>query len=200
MTTFPRPDTVSIVACGPSAVARGAASAPGLVVAVNGAWRHVPFAVSLSMDGRFARNEWDDLYGRVCMWRDSAVQHAYDAGATSWKDLNAFTCDRHTTKFAENGDAVHWQLNGDHSGYCALNFAYSLRPRRVYLYGFDMDEPTHFFGEYPWADEAARNTRNKFAKWVADMDHAARQFRKAGIDVANTNPRSAIRAFRTARP
>lgn len=202
MTEFPRPDTVSLVACGPSALACGAASAPGMVVAINGAVHHVRYDVALSMDGRFTRNTYRALQGRVCMFRESAWEHAVRAGAKRWSDVNTFANDIGSTKFGGRGADGSWQLNGDNSGYCALNFAYLLRPRRVFLYGFDMGAVEHFFGPYPWANEpgASRTTPEKFGKWRSDMNEASRQFHEARIDVVNTNPQSKVRAFRTGRP
>lgn len=200
---MPRPDTVSIVACGPSALACGAASAPGLVVAINGAYKHVPFAVSFTMDGRFSRNCWRDLTNRWCVWRHSAVKHAMDAGAQGlMANVDGFACDPTSTTFSTYVDPVTGEptYSGSNSGYCALNFAYAARPRRVYLYGFDMREPTHFFGDYPWKGEGDTLTREKLARWAREMSHARRQFDAAGIQVFNTNPNSAISAFEYGRP
>jgi len=194
---FPRPDTVSIVACGPSALDCGAARAPGMVIAVNGAIDHVRYDVALTMDGRFSRNRWQALRGRQAFVRRSAWAHAEAAEATPWLALRIYDCDREQTEFADNDrdNAGVWKLNGGHSGYNALNLAFNLMPRRVYLYGFDMDEPTHFFGEYPWAHEAARNNANKFEIWRKEMVHASGQFRRRRIEVYNTNRLSAIKAF-----
>jgi len=199
---FPRPDVVSIVACGPSALKCGAASAPGMVVAVNGAFRYVRHDVALTMDGRFAREEWPKLQGRPFVVRGSAWQHAIDAGAKHWEGVNVYACDNKSTRFAttpepNTGDMI---LNGTNSGYVALNFAFNMKPRRVYLYGFDMDEPEHFFGPYPWAGQGCVNSEAKFGAWREEMHAAALQFRAAGIGVFNTNPRSRIREFPYGRP
>lgn len=193
---FPRPDTVSIVACGPSALDCGAARAPGMVIAVNGAAAHVRYDVALTMDGRYSRNRWREHRGRQWFVRRSAWQHAMNAGATPWDGLHVYDCDREQTEFARGlHDVGVWTLNGSNSGYNALNLAYSLRPRRVYLYGFDMGEPEHFFGEYPWSHEAAGNNTAKFKDWRKEMVHASGQFRRAGIQVYNTNRLSNIKAF-----
>lgn len=192
---FPRPDTVSIVACGPSALDCGAARAPGMVLAINGAIDHVRFDVALTMDGRFARNRWKALYGKQAFIRRSAWAHVVDVGGMPWDGLRVYECDREQTEFADNDRDVAWTLNGSNSGYNALNLAFNLMPRRVYLYGFDMDEPTHFFGEYPWVHEAGKNNRAKFELWRREMVHASGQFRRRRIEVYNTNRLSAIKAF-----
>lgn len=198
MITFPRPDIVSLVACGPSALKCGAVHAPGMVVAINGAAKHVPHTAAFTMDGRYARNEWQNHQFKPFVVRESAWQHAVRAGARETPTTVRFAGDNKSAIFAENPENCRggWQLNGSNSGYCALNFAYSLRPRKVILYGYDMDVPTHFFGDYSWKGEGDSLNANKLQLWAAEMEYAAHQFRKARIDVVNTNRASAIKAFR----
>lgn len=200
-------EVISIVGCGPSALDCGAGSAPGFVIAVNGAFEYVKHDAALSMDGRFASNCVPRMFGAVPIWlRDRAYRKLKPAELSSATrhHINVFANTHTTTTFAENAlyPTTSWQLNGDHSGYCALNFAYSLRPRVVYLYGFDLHDTDiqHFFGRYPWDGLGSNNSPTKFAKWRKDMFAAAVQFDAKGIRVFNTSRNSAIKAFEFGRP
>ncbi len=170
-----------------------------MVIAVNGAVDHVRYDVALTMDGRFALNRWADLKGRQAFIRASAWEHAVNAGASPWDGLKIFNCDRVPT-FSQRTPTDLLKLNGTNSGYCALNLAYVLRPRRVFLYGFDMGEPTHFFGNYPWHGQGSTNSREKFQTWAREMKEARAQFDAAGMQVFNTNPKTSIKYFEYGRP
>ena len=190
---------ISVIACGPSALRCGAKRSPGIRIAVNDAYRYVECSHVVSMDGRWFEN-------RAADFCDAMSPLLYIRGKTIAKRVKpdgclfrTFKCEIEKTEFSESRD----QLNGDNSGYCALNLAYIMRPERIYLYGFDMKfqkGSDHFFGDYPWKGEGCTNSGKKFAKWSAAMSDAARQFDRAGIEVFNTNSASAIKAFKFGRP
>lgn len=200
-------EVISVIGCGPSALECGAATAPGYVIAVNGAFEYVKHNAVLSMDGRFAANKVPSMFGHVPIWlRYRAFNHV-DVSLCSHAVMHAIKIFKNVhahPRFAENANypTTTWQLNGDHSGYCALNLAYSMQPKTVYLYGFDLndEDKQHFFGKYPWFGQGSTNSRVKFAKWRTDMHEAARQFKARGIRVINTNPSSAIDAFEFGKP
>lgn len=195
-------EVISIVGCGPSAIVSGARSAPGYVIAVNGAFEHVRHHAVLSMDGRFAVNKVPQMFGHSPIWLRDRAERKLNYGEISIsaaRNIRSFANVHTTTTFAENAPhpQTSWQLNGDHSGYCALNLAYALRPRVVYLYGFDLqdEDRQHFFGKYPWHGQGSHNSPTKFAKWRNDMHAAAAQFKARNIEVWNTSAESAISAF-----
>ena len=191
---------ISVVACGPSALSSGPIR--GSVIAVNDAYRHVEASRVISMDGRWATHRAADFMASgspVLHLRRSAYNHIKDE-FPEWR-FQIFDCDIDSHDFPSGGTTR--QLNGDHSGYCALALAYTLATRSgacIYLYGYDMREPTHFFGDYEWKGEGSTNSPGKFRRWAADMVHAKRQFDAAGIQVFNTNKSSAITAFPYGRP
>lgn len=194
------PDVVSIIGCGPSALQCGGGRAPGYRIAINGAAEYVAHDAALTMDGRFARECIDVFRDKPAWIRASAWDHVVRrVGAMSrWEGLRVYACDRLTTTFGND----ECQLNGSNSGYIALNLAYVMRPKTVWLYGFDMNEPKRFFGFYPWQvlGLGSSNSTEKFGVWAREMDHAARQFKDAGVAVYNTNPNSRITAFDWRRP
>lgn len=193
----PVPEVVSIVACGPSALKCGAARAPGHVIAVNDAYRHVRYDTALSMDGRWAQYRIADFRQRPPprLWlRRSAWNHV--PATEHWRDeskwLRIFDCDRKNDEFS----MVEAQFNGPNSGYCALNLAWQMKPKRVYLFGFD-HKGDHFHPESEWVlrGEGSRNGARKFASWSASCYVAREYFDNAGVHVINTNANSAVRAF-----
>lgn len=191
------PDIVSVIACGPSALQCGAMRAPGYRIAINGAREYVPHDVFLTMDGRYARERFKQFEGTNAYVRASAWEHCVrDHDASRWGGLNVFSCDINTTNLSSDP----LQLNGSNSGACGIALAFALKPRRVFLYGFDMGKRTHFFGNYPWLGLGCTTTDQKFRAWRAEFEHTRRQFDAAGIEIWNTNPQSEITAFKHGRP
>lgn len=190
---------VSVIGCGPSALRCGAERSPGIRVGVNDAYRHVYCNHVVSMDGRWFDNRWEDFCDAMSPMLHTRIGTKGAENLPKVCRTQPFKCDRKTTKF---GDSIS-QLNGENSGYCALNLAYLLKPTTIYLYGFDMTfekGSDHFFGDYEWKGQGCSNSAGKFAKWAKEMDDAARQFEEAGIEVFNTNKQSAIKAFKYGVP
>lgn len=168
-------------------------------IGVNDTYRHVQVGHVVSMDGRWFENRAKDFCSPrspMLRIREKTISKRTIPDGCYYLP---FENDRLTTKFSE----TFGQLNGENSGYCALNLAYLFRPSRIYLYGFDMNTEKgkdHFFGDYEWKGQGCTNSGTKFAKWAHEMDDAARQFEAAGIEVFNTNHKSAIKAFKFGVP
>lgn len=188
------PEVVSIVACGPSALKCGAASAPGHVIAVNDAYQHVRHDALLSMDGRWAMNRVPTLgNGPPLFLRRSAAAHCNPTTiALHERLIHLFDCDHQSDEFSNN----LMQFNGPNSGYCALNLAYQMSPKIVYLFGYD-HKGGHFHKESEWRQrgEGCSNSPRKFAEWSVSCYEARRAFDSRSIAVINTNPDSMVRAF-----
>lgn len=155
---------------------------PGKVIAVNDAAIHAPrvdFVVS--MDRIWSENRLAQVtkLGKPVWLRESAVRHL------PWREagcVTAFKCDHTSTSLSILPDT----LNGTHSGFCALNLAYLLRPRRLYLVGLDSRPgpkgERHWFADYPWKGGGGSKPA-KITEWSKQYDTAASQLRAAGIDV-----------------
>ena len=192
---------VSVIACGPSAIECGAVTSPGTRICVNDAYKHIECSHVVSMDGRWAFNRAKDF----CHPMTPAL-HVRDQSWCKFGEIpddcryRTFVNERTKTLFSD----LPGQLNGENSGYCALNLAYIIEPDRIYLYGFDMnyssDGKDHFFGDYEWKGAGCKNSPDKFKRWASEMDAAAEQFEAKGIEVFNTNKKSAIKAFKYGRP
>lgn len=88
-------------------------------------------------------------------------------------------------------------LNGPHSGFAALNFAFLSGARKINLLGFDLThsaDRTHMHDNYT----AVRSDAQKsMARWASNMDLAANQLKEEDVDVINWtgDPDSLIRVF-----
>jgi hypothetical protein len=198
---------VSVIGCGPSAASCGAATAPGIVLAVNDAALHFPHDAIVSMDGRWAVNRVPHFLGKgnlrtLCMndiWlRDRAWAKLGIAQKPDY--VHTFEVDTKSDVLG-HGD----RLVGLHSGAVGVNLARTMSPDLIYLYGFDAafgkDGKHHFFGDYPWKDETeTRLSRRKFRSWATQMEKFAVQLKAAGIRVVNTNKNSEYRCFEFGRP
>ncbi len=199
--------SISVIGCGPSALECGARNAPGLRIGVNDAFRHVDVNMIVGMDGRWARYRYADVWQekKPTFLRVSAYGHVLKAGKADklppHHGFVIYECDINTREFSDTAGI----LNGNHSGYNALNLAWKFAQPddTVYLYGFDMNfrnGKDHFFGDYEWKGEGCSNSTGKFKQWADDMSHAAVQFEMKGVKVLNTNRQSAITAFDYGEP
>lgn len=191
------PDSISVVGGGWSFREILSRPLPGLVIGVNDGAIHLDHCdIALTMDRLWAEYRADELQRRNlrCFIRRSAMKNLQ-----VWPGLTVFDCDHQSTVMSE-ADGV---LNGTNSGMCALNLAYQLRPKRIFLFGFDMSrgpagEP-YWFASYPWAPAGA-TPNGRYAAWAKQFDPAAKACRRAGIEVLNVSPLSTVDAFRRIAP
>jgi hypothetical protein len=99
------------------------------VIGVNDAFRYAPVNSVVSMDRLFLENRWDEL----SKLENKAVFLRYNAYKVNKKPetfhgLHLFECQHDIDRFSRAGITI---LHGRSSGHCALNLAYSLRPRNV---------------------------------------------------------------------
>jgi hypothetical protein len=188
-------ETVRVLAGGWSARGLDLARLPGKVIGVNEAAIEAPnISIALSMDRLFVEARWPLLKERAgSTWIRRGNNRNREG---EWTGLVVFDCDHTSTTFSEDADG--YRLNGTHSGFCALNLAYRLRPARVVLFGFDHNRGAG--GRAYWhADHAWRpgggTTGGKYAAWARQYGGAAAAFKAAGIEVLNASLTSAIDAF-----
>lgn len=198
-------NVLSIVAGGWSFAGFDHKTVPGQVIAVNDTLLHFTSELSyvVSMDRLWTENRWENLKRRAIpsYLRRSSFKniHLADEGAGGWCEwLHTFECDREpAAPFGE----TFGQLNGRNSGACAINLAYVLRPRELYLFGFDMnrspDGKAYWYPGYEWNGKGNKGATGagKYAEWVTDCREYAKQFAAIGTKVWNVSPVSAIDAF-----
>lgn len=189
-----RLDSLSVIGGGWSAGQVDLARAPGPVIAVNDAALHAPrvdFVVSMDRLWIENRRDWLVQQAKPTWLRRGAAKSL----AEDWPGLVRFDCDHTATEFAADPET----LNGTNSGFCALNLAWGMRPRRLYLFGFDMGRSpggqAYFFPAYPWAKPQGNTSSGRYSEWAAQLAAAARQFKAAGIDVLNVSASKAVTAF-----
>lgn len=184
---------VSVIGGGWSVKSVDLDSIPGTIIAVNDSAFHAPYCdLIVSMDRLWTEYRWNDLRkrGAVSYLRRSAVQNL----DTKFPWCHIFDCDHTKVEFSDY-DRV---LNGTSSGMCALNLAYILRPKTVYLFGFDMcrgpNGQAYWYPPYPWT-RTGGTSNGKYADWAKQFARPAKLFENAGIEVLNVSPGSAITAF-----
>lgn len=199
-------DIVSIVAGGWSFAAVNQAKVPGAVIAVNGAAEHLrcPIIDSVvTMDRLFFEYYWSlmlDFDTSSAMEPDIWVRN--HASKRMDQDLMARAQEEgwlHVFRNDNSGKALMSRdpdvLNGSNSGTCALNLAYQMAPKKLYLFGFDFclspQGVAHWYKVYSWARPAGAGA-SRLAKWAKEFKLFAAQFKEAGIEVINVSEASKI--------
>lgn len=165
---------------------------PGLIIGVNDSGLLVPYCdIALSMDRIWSENRAPHLIERK---QRTYLRRSATKNLTAWPELTVFECD-HTSGVMSDERGV---LNGGNSGICALNLAYQMNPRRVFLCGFDMSRgprgETYWYRDYEWSPGGA-TSNTRYAEWAKQFSVAATAFEKIGTAVFNVTPSSAIKVF-----
>ena len=191
---MPRFDTISIIGGGWSfgrVVDAGLLDkVPGAVIGVNDSALLPICRTALSMDRLWTEARWGKLREKaVPAWiRRSALKNI---DREKWPWLHVFECDHLSHDFSEHPTV----LNGDNSGFCALNLAYIWRPRRIVLFGFDMQrgpkgEP-YWHESYPWRPGGATSPR-RYCDWARGFRKAKQRLDARGVKVVNASDRSLL--------
>lgn len=171
---------VTIIAGGHSASRVNLKRVPGCVIAVNDAAIYAPrIDTIVSMDRLWAEGRFDVVarFGKPLWLRKKTL------GNLQWRSFQnvvAFEND-HTSTTMSDAEAT---LNGTNSGLCAINLAYILRPRELYLVGFDMRlgprGERHWFPDYPWKNGGG-SKEGKLQEWARQFRDVAIQLNRVGI-------------------
>lgn len=185
---------VTVLAGGWSASQFDLAKLPGVVIGVNDAALLAPrIDMTVSMDRLWTEHRFAQLeaLGKPAHLRRAALLNVPHE-MHQW--VQPFYCDHQSITFSEALDV----LNGTHSGFCALNLAYRLRPRELYLVGFDLKrgpkDQAHWFPQYPWVAQHA-SSRGKLTAWSQQFSVASRQLADAKIKTYVAGTHSAVRSF-----
>jgi hypothetical protein len=200
---------VSVVAGGWSFGVVDHKKIPGVIVAVNGAAEHLRCPIIddvVTMDRLFFEYYWSlmlDFDTASAMEPDIWVRN--HAAKRMDRDLLNRAQDEgwlHVFRNDNSGRATMSDdpdvLNGSNSGMCALNLAYQMKPKRLYLFGFDMclspRGEAYWYKHYFWARPSGAGA-SQLAKWANEFTRVAAQFRDAGIEVINVSPASKIKCW-----
>lgn len=200
---MPRTDTISVIGGGFSFLEVDQRKVPGYKIGCNDAALLMAGGVddAVSMDRLWSENRWNTLCLRLKgTWlRRSAVQNI-DWADRERKWLRIFECDNESVKFSETPDT----LNGTNTGTCALNLAYLLRPRELFLFAFDMCKPAtgspYWYPPYPWAAPTGGTSNGKYKSWAAEFNSIALAFASIGTKVINVSSVSKITCFNRVSP
>lgn len=162
-------------------------------IAVNNAWRIAPRAqLCYAADEKWWRHV-DRLSGST--HHSILSTHFAGVGCTSspsrFNDLIQFRIDYAAALSAELGSLAAGGPMGN-SGAQAINLAWQLGANRLLLIGFDMhaskDGRQHYFGNHP----PGLHITMPFERFIKGMGPLAAELHRAGADVVNCSPGSAL--------
>jgi hypothetical protein len=187
-------DVISVIGGGHSFRLVNRTKIPGMIITANEGGVLLPRVDhAVSMDRLWSENRIGQLRARQNQtWlRRSAVQNIDWTAEGDW--LRIFDCDHTTVKFSEDPQC----LNGTSSGACALNLAYLLRPRDLFVFGFDMCRDksgnAYWHPPYPWAKPTGGTGNSRYIEWASE-------FASIGTRVINVSETSRIICWRRVSP
>lgn len=188
-----RAEIISVVGGGWSFASVDHNAVPGEIIAINeaGLLLETPVKATVTMDRLWTEGRWEQLCSRRKRThiRRSALQNI-DWMTKPWAHM--FECDHTSVEFSEEID----RLNGTNSGTCGLNLAYIMRPKFLYVFGFDMcrspSDKAYWYPPYPWAPPQGATKASKYNTWAAEFNQIALAFASIGTKVVNVSEHSKI--------
>lgn len=198
-------EVISVIAGGWSLTEIDRMRIPGLRIGVNDAAWRLPCTMGVTMDRLFFEGRFDSLVEAYPASHAGAFyfRKGINKRAPAPNGWIPFDCD-HTSATMALEYFPSCRLNGLNSGICAINLAFRIKPKRVILWGFDMQrgprgEP-YWHAPYTWAKPGGATTGGKYLEWTRAFGEIANQFRSAGIDLVNASPRSLINTIKKVDP
>jgi hypothetical protein len=187
-------DNIFIIAGGPSAKGLDFSKIKGrgYIMGVNDSAIHTPCDGVFTMDGLWLKNRWwsirqmkIDAFARITAFRKHVGLE------NAWDRLCLYNWEIDKPGMSDS-DTCLW---GNNSGDVTLNYAYLCKPKRVFLFGFDLtvNSQEHWYPQYPWRGKVYND--NHFRKWLYAHNARAEQFKNAGIEVYNVSKISKIGAY-----
>lgn len=171
-------------------------------IAVNKSFLKLSPTVFYSMDARFYR--WLQE-GKICelekkpvleVWKKLSCPKLFLAPINNnvkfKKDVYFINRpeDRNMSTSFESG-----MWSGNNSGFGAIMLAKLLGVKTIYLLGFDMQCKTKSHWHKGYHSQSVKETRDKCAKFVAQLTEWAPKFEASGVKIVNLSPDSALTCF-----
>lgn len=151
-------------------------------IGVNGSAIYAPVHMGISMDRRWTEYYIDKIRDKPFWVRKCPEK---------WAELWLFKCNENTDIFSE----VPGHLNGKSSGHCALNLAYHMRPKKIYLFGYDYSAKPYWYPPYPWVKYPTVSSRI-VPEWLDSFDVHKKILDAAGIEVVIVGLESKLTQFK----
>jgi hypothetical protein len=205
--------TISVVGGGWSFQQVDHSKVPGQIIGVNEAGillRNKVYAI-VSMDRLWTENRINQLealqittYLRRGAMQNLDKRRREQAFIRPFENNNKPITYRGDTSFSN----VPATLNGNNSGVNALNLAYILRPKRLFLFGFDMcrhpNGNPYWYPPYEWTKTEGPvqggTKPARYEQWAREFNDIALLFAEIGTEVINVSDVSRIRSFRRVTP
>lgn len=173
---------------------------PGIIVSVNDAAVHLLRKSDevVSMDRLWMENRWDFLKARALPFygRRNAIKNLPGFDKLPW--FHAFENQLEPTFEAEPA------LHGEHSGWCALNRCWQLRPDVLYIFGLDLalgpNGQRHWYAPQNFGPAEGTTSGYRPKRWADQMSKAKAYFDGINCAVVNVSSRSIITAFKRKTP
>jgi hypothetical protein len=162
------------------------------VIGVNESSVLVQCDVAVTMDRLWSEHRWHRYFTTRAgeLW----IRRGADKALPTHPRRRQFECDHESWRMSDEPGV----LNGTNSGMCGLNYAFQLKPQRLYLFGFDMQRgpkgQPYWHKPYEWRQKGATKP-GTYRSWTPQFECIAQQFREAGTVVKQVNNRSRITAF-----
>lgn len=164
------------------------------VLAVNDAWRILPFADAMYTTDRY----WWDVHGDVPFagerWASNSINLGIDDDKRAWGKAEALRINlvdaADGNEFCTHPGRIHY---GSNSGFAAVNLAIQLGATEIKLVGFDMKRTggrEHFFGDHP----PGLHNGSDFAPFIYAFTVASKAMPN-GVTITQCTPDSALRCF-----
>lgn len=189
-----------VAATGPSLTEQVAADCRSLqtegfkVLAINDAWRRLPFADVLYTTDR----GWWDVHGDIAFkgerWASQAANLSIDDDKRSWGRCEELRIQLVTARDGDTFSLVPGEIHyGNNSGFAGVNLALQFGAKEILLVGFDMHRAggqEHFFGDHP----APLHNGSDFTPFIRAFSNAAKSL-PSDVEIVNCTPGSALRCF-----
>lgn len=171
-----------IIASGPSLTQNQVDHVKGkaFTIVVNNCYKLAPWADILYA----CDEEWWDYYRPEF----NGLKYTVNEDAARKYSLKLLRC-KNNIKFSTDPEVL---ATGGNSGFQAINLAYLLGYRKLYLLGFDYkNSGNHWHGKHPGDMDKYPNMNS----WVYRIHEAKPEMDAAGLEVINCSPDSAIQCF-----
>lgn len=156
--------------------------AKAFTIGVNESAIRAPVNIGVSMDRLWTEKRYEQIVGKPWLLRRLGKMK-------KWPEAWIFKCGHETDKFSE----IPGNLNGRSSGHCALNLVYQMRPKKLYLFGFDFTGSPYWHGAYEW--HKFKHKTYLSSDWIPAFEQVKKAFDSISTEVIVVGE-SALKQFK----
>lgn len=171
-------------------------TARGVVIGVNDAAVNAACNFAVTMDRKWLEYRYKSLQTLLKCEKLDVVyaRKGTTQNIPNWEELGFSWFERQNTDDFTPGAR---NLNGSSSGTAAINLAWAMSPKTIYLLGFDMktrDGKRYWYPDYPWITPTGGTKEGTYSAWAKRFRNIREQCFRRGIWLVNVTHDSAIPA------